>query len=79
MKHGPETGIQHIGHFASNPETGRSMVGEYHFMSRGGSFSHLIREKAFVEWEEVYPGSILRNPPFSEVERIWKGGKPRGI
>lgn len=46
---------------------------DYHYMSIH-EFQKLIREDAFVEWEEVYEGQFYGTLK-SEVERIWAAGK----
>ncbi|MBK8339310.1 MAG: guanylate kinase [Flavobacteriales bacterium] len=46
---------------------------DYHFLSPE-EFAKRIREEAFVEWEEVYPGRFYGTLR-SEVERIWAAGK----
>jgi guanylate kinase len=57
----------------SRPPRGAEVNGrDYHFVS-AEEFSRLVAEDAFVEWEEVYPGTsygTLR----SEVEAIWARG-----
>jgi len=46
---------------------------DYYFLSPG-AFRKKIEENAFLEWEEVYPGSYY-GTLLSEVERIWQQGK----
>jgi guanylate kinase len=46
---------------------------EYHFLSPE-AFRSKIREQAFIEWEEVYPGQFYGTLK-SEVERIWDMGQ----
>lgn len=46
---------------------------DYYFLSRE-EFRQKIEEDAFVEWEEVYPGSFYGTLK-SELERIWSQGK----
>ncbi len=46
---------------------------DYYFLSPD-AFRQKIEENAFLEWEEVYPGSYYGTLR-SEVERIWKQGK----
>ncbi len=46
---------------------------DYYFMTPD-AFRKKIKEDAFLEWEEVYPGSYYGTLR-SEVERIWKSGK----
>jgi len=46
---------------------------DYYFISRG-RFEELIRQDAFVEWEEVYEG-LFYGTLRSEVERLWARGK----
>jgi guanylate kinase len=55
------------------PRDGEIDGREYHFMS-AEAFRDLIRKKAFLEWEEVYPGQFYGTLR-SEVDRIWKEGK----
>ena len=46
---------------------------DYYFISRE-HFQELIRQDAFVEWEEVYEG-LFYGTLKSEVERLWAEGK----
>jgi guanylate kinase len=46
---------------------------EYHFISPE-KFRSMIKEDAFIEWEEVYPDQFY-GTLYSEVENIWKRGK----
>lgn len=46
---------------------------DYYFLSIE-EFQQKIRENAFVEWEEVYPGGYYGTLK-SEVERLWSEGK----
>ncbi len=46
---------------------------DYYFLTPD-DFRKKINEDAFLEWEEVYPGSYYGTLR-SEVERIWKSGK----
>lgn len=46
---------------------------DYYFLSIE-EFREKIRENAFVEWEEVYPGGYYGTLK-SEVERLWSEGK----
>ncbi len=46
---------------------------DYYFLSPE-AFRQKIREGAFLEWEEVYPGSYY-GTLYSEVERLWQLGK----
>ena len=46
---------------------------DYYFMTPD-DFRKKIDKDAFLEWEEVYPGSYY-GTLHSEVERIWKSGK----
>lgn len=46
---------------------------DYYFLSIE-EFREKIRENAFVEWEEVYPGGYYGTLK-SEVERLWAEGK----
>lgn len=46
---------------------------EYYFLD-AGTFRRLVAEGAFVEYEEVYPGSFYGTLR-SELDRIWDKGK----
>ena len=46
---------------------------DYYFLSPD-DFRKKIEDNAFLEWEEVYPGSYY-GTLLSEVERIWQQGK----
>jgi guanylate kinase len=46
---------------------------DYYFLTPD-EFREKINEGAFVEWEEVYPGSYYGTLK-SEIERIWASGK----
>ena len=46
---------------------------DYYFMSPD-EFRKKINEDAFLEWEEVYPGSFYGTLR-SELDRIWQAGK----
>lgn len=46
---------------------------DYYFISEQ-EFRKNIRENAFLEWEEVYPGSFYGTLT-SELERIWQAGR----
>jgi guanylate kinase len=46
---------------------------DYYFLSID-EFQNKIKESAFVEWEEVYPGGYYGTLK-SEVERLWSEGK----
>jgi guanylate kinase len=54
------------------PREGEEDGREYHFISPG-RFREMIREGAFIEWEEVYPDQFY-GTLYSEVEQIWKQG-----
>jgi len=54
------------------PREGETDGREYHFMS-AEAFRDLIEKKAFIEWEEVYPGQFY-GTLHSELERIWEEG-----
>lgn len=45
---------------------------EYHFIAPE-KFRDLIEKKAFIEWEEVYPGQFY-GTLHSELDRIWEEG-----
>jgi len=47
--------------------------GRDYFFLEEAEFRRKIEEKAFVEWEEVYPG-ILYGTLQHEIDRIWKAG-----
>jgi guanylate kinase len=55
------------------PRKGEMDGREYHFISPE-KFREMIREDAFVEWEEVYPDQYY-GTLYSEVEKIWAEGK----
>ena len=46
---------------------------DYHFLSTS-DFQNMIKENAFVEYEEVYNG-VLYGTLKSEIERLWSLGK----
>ncbi len=46
---------------------------DYYFLTVN-EFRQKIEEQAFIEWEEVYPGSFYGTLK-SEIERIWAEGK----
>lgn len=54
------------------PREGEADGREYHFIS-SDEFRRRIKEKKFIEWEEVYPEQYY-GTLFSEVERIWNRG-----
>ncbi len=54
------------------PRVGELDGHEYHFISPE-LFQEKIDLKAFIEWEEVYPGQYY-GTLHSEVDRIWNGG-----
>jgi guanylate kinase len=55
------------------PREGEKDGREYHFISPE-KFRDMIREDAFIEWEEVYPDTFY-GTLYSEVEKIWALGK----
>ena len=55
------------------PREGEENGREYHFISPE-KFRRMIKEDAFIEWEEVYPDQFY-GTLYSEVEHIWKRGK----
>ena len=55
------------------PREGEIDGREYHFMS-AEAFRDLIDKKAFIEWEEVYPGQFY-GTLHSELERNWEEGR----
>ena len=55
------------------PRTGEVDHVDYHFMSPE-DFQKAIQENAFVEYEEVYPGTYYGTLK-SELNRIWEAGK----
>jgi guanylate kinase len=55
------------------PRQGELHGRDYYFLSTD-EFKQKISEGAFLEWEEVYPGSFY-GTLISEVERIWDMGK----
>lgn len=56
-----------------SPREGEQDGREYHFISPG-KFREMIREDAFIEWEEVYPDQFY-GTLYSEVDKIWAQGK----
>ena len=56
-----------------DPREGEVDGREYHFISPE-KFLKMIKEDAFIEWEEVYPDQFY-GTLYSEVENIWKRGK----
>ena len=54
------------------PRTGEVHGHDYFFLKEA-EFRQKIDEKAFVEWEEVYPG-IFYGTLQSEIDRIWQAG-----
>lgn len=55
------------------PRKGEKDGREYYFISPE-EFRRMIKAKAFVEWEEVYPNQYY-GTLYSELEKIWKRGK----
>ena len=55
------------------PREGEVDGREYHFITPE-LFRDLIEKKAFVEWEEVYPGQFY-GTLHSELDRIWEQGE----
>jgi guanylate kinase len=55
------------------PREGEKDGREYHFISPE-KFRAMIREGAFIEWEEVYTDQFY-GTLISEVEKIWEQGK----
>ena len=55
------------------PREGEEDGREYYFISPE-KFRRMIKEDAFIEWEEVYPDQFYGSL-YSEVEHIWKRGK----
>lgn len=55
------------------PRKGEKNGREYYFVSTE-EFRRKIRDKEFVEWEEVYPGRYYGTLK-SELERIWERGQ----
>jgi guanylate kinase len=55
------------------PREGEVDGREYHFIAPE-KFKKLIEEKAFIEWEEVYPGQFY-GTLHSELQRIWEQGE----
>lgn len=48
--------------------------GKHYYFINEKKFKALVKEKAFVEWEEVYEGQFYGTLK-AEVERIWANGK----
>jgi guanylate kinase len=64
--------------FSVSATSRKARVGEkngkdYYFISNE-EFKKKIKEDAFIEWEEVYEGTIYGTFK-AEIERIWKNGK----
>ena len=55
------------------PREGEKDGREYHFTTPE-KFRRMIKEDAFIEWEEVYPDQFY-GTLYSVVELIWKRGK----
>ena len=55
------------------PREGEKDGREYYFIPPE-TFRRMIREGAFIEWEEVYPDRYY-GTLYSEVEKIWKKGR----
>jgi len=55
------------------PREGEVDGREYYFMA-AEKFRDLVEKKAFIEWEEVYPGQFY-GTLYSELDRIWKQGE----
>ena len=55
------------------PRDGEKDGREYHFITPE-KFRRMIKEDAFIEWEEVYPDQFY-GTLYSEVELIWKRDK----
>lgn len=55
-----------------NPRPGEQHGRDYYFLTPA-DFREKIKAEAFVEWEEVYPGSYYGTLR-SELDRIWKSG-----
>ncbi len=55
------------------PRNGEVHGKDYYFLTEK-EFRQKIAEDAFLEWEEVYPGSFYGTLR-SEVQRIWNNGK----
>jgi guanylate kinase len=82
---GKTTIVRHL--LATNPKLGFSISActrdkrgrseengkDYYFLTPE-EFKQKIDEKAFVEWEEVYPGNFY-GTLISEIERIWASGR----
>ena len=55
------------------PRSGETHGEDYYFLSKS-SFENKIKNKEFVEYEEVYPGSFY-GTLLSELDDIWSKGK----
>ncbi len=55
------------------PRKNETHARDYYFLSTE-AFQQKIKEDAFLEWEEVYPGNYYGTLK-SEVDRIWAEGK----
>ncbi|MEJ6499075.1 MAG: guanylate kinase [Cryomorphaceae bacterium] len=58
----------------SRPPRGQEIQGQDYYFLRQEKFDQLREEKAFMEWEEVYPG-IFYGSLASEVDRLTREGK----
>ncbi len=58
----------------SRPPRGEERDGVHYYFLEPTIFEQRIREEAFFEWEEVYPG-MYYGTLNSELERIWNNGK----
>jgi guanylate kinase len=54
------------------PRKGEKDGREYHFIAPE-KFRDLIEKKAFIEWEEVYPGQFY-GTLHNELDKIWERG-----
>ena len=58
----------------SRPKREKEIDGkDYYFLSQE-KFRQKVKEDAFVEWEEVYPGKFYATLKL-EIERLWAKGK----
>jgi guanylate kinase len=58
----------------TRPSRGKEVSGvDYHFLKKK-SFINAIKDKSFIEYEEVYPGTYYGTLK-SEIEKIWSKNK----
>jgi guanylate kinase len=58
----------------SRPRRENEIHGKDYYFISPREFQDFIKEGAFAEWEEVYPGSFYGTLQ-SEIEKIWRAGR----